>query len=286
MRWAVLVALLVGPTLAGCAGDDDAVRRAPCPEVTPTTTAGSYGGVLLDTRVQLTGPDVTKALSCVLEPNEVTKAVLVAPMDPNDSFRTELAYREAVRGEEGSYLPFLTVVGSDLTRAALDRILREVGLFFRGVWVERLSEVPADVYERAVDADLFIAVPLGGAGGLAKLEAALGRNPKVKILVEATRPPEGLADLVRSQPGLFISIEAPDAGAVDGWLPVIQAAPDRVMWASGVGGASAAAPDAYGRPVANGRAFIGRLPRPMQEPVAAGNARRLMGVPEPVEPDA
>lgn len=281
-----LALAVAAPVFGGCGGGGDDVVSTPCPEVVvPTTRAGDWGGVLLDTHTHLDEPGVAAALACALGPHEVEQAAIVAPMDPDDTFPTESAYREAVAGREGTFLPFFDVgarTPADLGPGRLERVLVEVGLFFRGVYSADLSLVPAATFDWAGERDLFVAV---GPTPAADLAGALRAHPSTKVLVLGPATPDGLPALLRDHDRLFVTLDASTLGRGD-WLPVVQAAPDRVMWGSGVRRADEASPVAYGELVAATRHFVGALPQPFRRGFAVGNARRLLGIHEPPAPDA
>lgn len=262
--------------LGGCDGEGEGAGRSACPTGPSVPADAGYRGALFDTRTVLAEPGLPGFLACAMEAYGVEHAVLTVRMDPDDTFATESAYRAAVTGSEATFLPFLRVERP--TRARLERVLNEVGLFFPGVWASDLARFPDDAFELAATRDLFVA-----AASVSK--AVLDAHADVKVLLVADEPPAGLADLVRAHRSLFVTIVAPTRARFDEWFPVIQAGPDRVMWGSGASSSQDATPEAYGRVVAGARAFIERLPQPMRAPFAAGNARRLMGVPSPPQPD-
>lgn len=270
------VALVLWTGGCGGGGGDAATDRCPA-GATSTTAAGAYTGVLLDAQVRLGDAAMPAALACLMPAHEVERAVLVARMDPDDTFATESVYREAVAGHEADFLPFFRV--EDPSRVRLEHVLNEVGLFFRGVWTADLGRLPDEVFALAAESDLFVAAPAVGP----QVAAA---HPGTKVLVAAPLPSDGLADLLRAHPNVFVVVESPRPSDYDRWFPVIQAAPDRVMWGSGADAAGDVAPESYARLVADTRAFIARLPNPMRKPFALANARRLLGVPTPPEPDA
>jgi predicted TIM-barrel fold metal-dependent hydrolase len=67
--------------------------------------------------------------------------------------------------------------------------------------------------------------------------------------------------------------------ALERWLPVIAAAPDKVMWGTDTYATWHLDPDAFRRIVDFSRRFITALPVDQQQPFAYGNARRLFGPP-------
>ena len=279
----VVVALVVTASVSACGGGSVEPEPSTCPSGTGSTGgAAAYRGVLVDALVALESPGVAAELACPLEVNDVRQAALVAPMDPSDTFATESAYRTATAGQEGTFLPFFELPegsGPD----DVDRILREVGLFFRGMWVDDLSSVPGALVDAASARALLVAGP--APDSLAVLDRLLGDHPGASVLVSAERPLAGLPDLLREHDGLVVVMQAPGLGSGDEWLPVVQAAPERVLWGSGVTSVEAASASSYDRVIADVRALLGGLPRPMREAVAATNARRLFGLPHPEDPD-
>lgn len=274
----------------GCDGGGEERTGSPCPNKTTASLgeSGGYGGVLFDAHVRLAEPGMAAALVCAMAPNEVEAFALVAPMDPDDTFVTESAYREAVAGHEAAFVPFFDVnpaTPADMAPERLERVLIEVGLFFRGVWAPDLALVPGETFDFAAQRDLFVTVRSAGGGG-ATLERALAVHPDTKVLVVGAAAAGELADLLARHERLFVVLEAGSLEATGDWLAVVQAGPDRVMWGSGADAADDVAPEAYGGLVASTRRFIDRLPQPMRKPFAVGNARRLLGIPEPLQPDA
>lgn len=247
--------------------------------------AGAYAGVLFDALVMLDGSQSGDALACSLRAEDVRHALMVAVMNPQDTFATESAYRRAVAGNEPTFLPLFSLPDKP-TGDDVRRIVREVGLFFRGVWLEDVKAVPVDVAEAATANDLFVAGPVAGAADLAAVTDLLGAHPGANVLIAVREPIPELAGALRDHDRLFVAMISPEADSA-GWLPIVQAAPRRVMWGSGRSAREVAgSPDDYGDVVAQGRAFLGTLPSPFRAGVADGNGRRIFGVPSPPEPDA
>lgn len=282
MAW--VVPLVVTASLSTCAGGSTEPEVSACPsDAKSTQIPGAYAGVLVDALVMLEAPEVAAVLACPLEVNDVRQAALVAPMDPAESFTTEAAYRAATAGREGTFLPFFELpVGSGPDDVA--RIVREVGLFFRGMWFDDLASAPGALVDAASVRALFVVGPAPDSSAV--LDGFLRDHPDASVLLVAERPLAGLADLLREHDTLFVVMRAPDEESADEWLPVVQAAPGRVLWGSGVASVEAASAVPYGSVITEIRAFLGELPRPMREAVAAANARRLFGLPHPDDPDA
>lgn len=329
-----LAVLLVGAVIAaGCSGSGESEPAAqPCPEGSLETPVDpGYGGILFDTHVHLDQPAVAARLGCVAGALEVEAVVLFAHMDPDDTISTEEAYRLAIAGREALFVPFFHVdpeAPSDMAPERLAPVLRDVGLFFRGIGEVGLYQPPwrgtsiaddpwPEVFRFAAERDLFLMLHLveGEAGPLDRM---LSRFPDTKVLLHGTELRDRLPELLREHDDLSFTLDTasllvePGAGplqvtaggvevfvesfdegwreslawALDEWLPVVQAAPDRVMWGSDVAVAWQSELAVYARLVAFSRAFIDRLPRPLRFPYAAANARHLLGVPTPPIPDA
>lgn len=286
MRGRGAVAVVVAGTLGlgGCDGGGEEPAGRPCPERRPVTRDEGYPGVLLDAWTEMGTADLPSALACAMDEHEVEYAALATAMDPTDTFTTESAYRAAVAGREARFLPFMELPRLDDTAGAdVERVVREVGVFFRGVAVPDLRAVPESLLTTAASRDLFVAGPI--PSDIAALTSVLEAYPDTKVLALVPRPVDGLASVLRAHSRLFVVALRPALADVDAWLAVIQASPERVMWGSGAMSAADAAPDAYARVVQQVRGFTGRLPPPMQHDFAGANARRLFGAPEPPEPD-
>lgn len=150
-----------------------------------------------------------------------------------------------------------------------------------------------------------------------ELSAVLDRHPEVRVAVWAADLGTAASDLLRRHPGLFVVLDSTaivNAGDASGlaeaetssefvaaypgwddasrrrarerWLPVVQAAPRRVLWAMDLSSEWRAEPAVYSRSVAMSRAFLLELPRPLRAGIAIDNARRIFAVPTPPAVDA
>lgn len=151
------------------------------------------------------------------------------------------------------------------------------------------------------------------------LAAALERHPDQRFLIHGSVPTPELEQLMRDHRNMFFTIDAramlcdwstrgretgadclwPDrpgwdrfeaesdrflAGALQYFRPIIEVAPDRVMWGTDVATMPAADQATYDSIVAFSRRFIGALPFEQQTPFAIGNAMREFGAGEPIPP--
>lgn len=321
-----MVAGFLGVVLlvAGCSGDRGETAESACdPTPIATPVPEGYGGLLFDTHVHLDDAALVEPLACSLRRAATEAAVVHAFMDPTDPLSSQGDYLTATRDHDARFIPAFHVAPAapeDFGAERVRAVLNEAGLLFVGVgeadfhadpWAD--ASLTADpwpgLFELADERDLFVVVDLRGdqAG---ELDQMLERFPDSKVLVVGGGLRAALPDLLREHEHLFVTlagpallpIEADGPGefvdrfdeqwarllpaAVDDWLPVVQAAPRRVMWGSDVTEAWQGEAEVYGRIAAFTRAFLDRLPRPMQGTVALTNARRLFGVPTPPQPDA
>lgn len=319
-------AVLVTVALLGtsCSGNDDQTSVVVCdPTPVATPVPAGYEGLLLDTHVHLDDPALVEPLACSMRHAEVEAAVVHTFMDPADPVSSEGDYLAATRDSGVRFIPAFHVAPTtpeDLEAGRVRAVLNEAALLLVGVGEVDFHEPPwastsltdepwPGLFELADERDVFLVVDLR-AGQADELDRMLERFPATKVLVvgRALRP--ALPDLLREHENLFVTlttsallpidVDGPEefverfderwehllTTAAGDWLPVVQAAPRRVMWGSGAGEAWQGEAEVYGRVAAFTRAFLDRLPRPMQGNVALTNARRLFGVPTPPQPDA
>lgn len=326
----VAIGLLLALAAAGCGDDGETARPRCAPDPADAPPPDGYRGTLFDAHVHLDDAGIVEPLVCAMDRGRVEAAAVSAHMDPEETFASDQAFRDAVRGHESRFRLFFHVdpgAPADMSPDRLARVIDDVGLFFVGIGEVTFSRPPwrgvtiADepwpaVFELADDRDVLLSVRLTGDQG-DELERMLERFPRTRVLLSGPELHEELPGLLRGHENLFFTLDGAtllgssggpslsDVGgaadfaarsdaafeqalprAVDAWLPVVQAAPRRVMWGTDASAVWHASAEVYGRLVEFSRAFIGRLPRPFQAPFAAGNARRLLGGPEPPEADA
>lgn len=309
---------------AGCSDDGGETTETACdPKPVVTPVPEGYGGLLFDTHVHLDDAALVEPLDCSMRRTEVEAAVVHTFMDPNDPLSSQGDYLTATGDHDSRLVPAFHVAPATPEDLAADRVravLNEAGLLFVGVgevdfhdrpWAdESLAAEPwPGLFELADERDLFVVVDLRGDQA-DELDQMLDRFPDTKVLVVGGALRTALPDLLRDHENLFVALTAPALLPIDAhdprrfverfdgrwerllstaagdWLPVVQAAPRRVMWGSDATEAWHGEAEVYGRVTAFTRAFLDRLPRPMQGSVALTNARRLFGVPTPPQPDA
>lgn len=198
------------------------------------------------------------------------------------------------------------------SRGSLFGGIGEIALY-RDPWrTTSLQSSPwPDIFSFARDNDLWVMFHVRPGQG-AELRQVLEAWPDVRIVMHGSELLPEWPTLVRDFPNLHLTIDAivlirpvgdPSAGglmsgsanaaafnaafdaqhdsmlalALERWLPVIDAAPDRVMWGTDTYATWHLDPDAFRRIVDFSRRFIAALPPEQQEPFAYGNARRHFG---------
>lgn len=322
---AVLAAVvLLGAACGGDgeAGDESDGACDLAPVATPVTDG--HGGLLFDAHVHLDRRELVAPLSCSMQRERVEAAVAHTSMDPDDPLATQGDYLTHTRDRAARFLPAFHIdpdTPDDMAAGRVTAVLNEAGLRFVGLgeidfhtrpWVgtSMTADPWPDVFELAHERDLFLVVDLrrDQPGELARM---LERFPDTKVVVVGgSSVRAALPRLLREHENLFVTLTVPailglDAAgpdefvdrfdaewearlgrAVDAWLPVVQAAPGRVMWGSDASEPWHGDAEVYGRFAAFTRAFLDRLPRPLRGNVALTNARRLFGIPAPPQPDA
>lgn len=321
---ALVVLVTVALLGTSCSGSDDDTPVVVCdPTPVATPVPEGYGGLLFDTHVHLDDPALVAPLACSMRSAEVEAAVVHTFMDPTDPISSEGDYLTMTRDRDVRFIPAFHVAptaAEDFEAGRVRAVLNDAGLLLVGVGEVDFHDPPwtgtslaaepwPGLFELVDERDLFLVVDLR-AGQAEELDRMLQRFPDTKVLVVGRALRAALPDLLREHDNLFVAITASallpiDAAgprrfverfddrweqflstAADDWLPVVQAAPRRAMWGSDAAEAWQGEAEVYGRVTSFTRAFLDRLPRPMQGNVALTNARRLFGVPTPPQPDA
>jgi len=187
--------------------------------------------------------------------------------------------------------------------------------FYRPPFQQTHADGPEfdSVFVFAAERNLIVMIHIRGEQ-VDELRRALDAHPDTTILLHGPEREvyEALPDMLRTYPNLYYTLDTATLASrpgtigyldilmfseggkqtlLDGladpqamaeqkaelWLPVIQAAPDRVMWGTDVAFDWHVDEDAYGALVDLSRRFIEQLPAELRDGYARGNAEQLLG---------